>query len=43
MSNLTPNKMTFSSENAWVVQLFSLATIGMLAYMHIAPAVNAAS
>ena len=42
MKDLTPNKMTFSSENAWVVQCFSLATIGMLAYMHIAPVVYAA-
>jgi hypothetical protein len=31
--------MTFSSENAWVVQVLNLAALGMLAYMHIAPAV----
>ncbi len=39
MENLAPNEMTFMSEDAWVVQCFSLAAIGMLAYMHIAPVV----
>ena len=43
MENLAPNKMTFMSEDAWIVQCFSLATIGMLAYMHIAPVVYAAT
>lgn len=42
MQNLANNKMTFQSENSWMVQCLSLATIGMLAYMHIAPVVNAA-
>lgn len=32
-------KMTFSNENSWVVQCLSLATIGVLAYLQIAPAV----
>ena len=32
-------KMTFSNENSWQVQLLSLATIGVLAYFHIAPAI----
>lgn len=40
MKNLAPNKMTFSSENSWVVQCLSLATIGMLAFLHIAPSVQ---
>lgn len=39
MKNLEPNNMTFRSENSWVVQCFSLAAIGMLAYMQIAPVV----
>lgn len=43
MKNLEPNKMTFRSENSWMVQCLSLATVGMLAYMHIAPAVYAAT
>lgn len=40
---LQDHKMTFQSENAWMVQCLSLATIGMLAYMHIAPVVYAAT
>jgi hypothetical protein len=32
-------KMTFANENSWMVQCLSLATIGVLAYFHIAPAV----
>ena len=32
-------KMTFANENSWVVQCLSLATIAVLAYFHIAPAV----
>lgn len=40
MKNLAPDKMTFASEDSWMVQCLSLATIGMLAYMHIAPAVG---
>jgi hypothetical protein len=35
--------MTFNSENSWMVQCLSLATIGMLAYMQIAPVVMAAA
>lgn len=29
------NKLTFQSDDAWMVQCLSLATIGMLAYMHL--------
>ena len=43
MKNLAPNKMTFQTENSWMVQCLSLATVGMLAYMHIAPVVMAAA
>lgn len=35
--------MTFMSEDAWVVQCLSLAALGMLAYLQIAPIVYAAS
>ena len=37
---ITPTKQSddqFSSENTWVVHCLSLATIGMLAYMQLAP------
>lgn len=30
---------TFSNENSWIVQCLSLATIGVLAYFHIAPVI----
>ncbi len=40
-SGMTSEKMSFSNENSWMVQCLSLATIGMLAYMHIAPVVHA--
>lgn len=42
MSNLD-TKTTFGSEDLWVVQCFSLAALGLLAYMQIAPVVYAAS
>lgn len=32
-------KMTFANENSWMVQCLSLATIGVLAYFNIAPAI----
>ncbi|MCB9814643.1 hypothetical protein H6784_04475 [Candidatus Nomurabacteria bacterium] len=39
----TSNKQSvFQSENAWMVQCLSLATIGLLTYIHIAPMVYAA-
>lgn len=37
---ITPVKQSedqFSSENTWLVHCLSLATIGMLAYMQLAP------
>jgi hypothetical protein len=36
---LTPSKKVdqFASENTWLVHCLSLATIGMLAYMQLAP------
>lgn len=43
MQDLIKNDIMSQSENNWMVQCLSLATIGMLAYMHIAPAVMAAS
>ena len=30
-------QMTFQSENAWMVQCLSLAALGMLTYLHLAP------
>ncbi len=39
MENLAPNKMTFQTEHSWMVQCLSLAMVGLLAYMHIAPLV----
>jgi hypothetical protein len=32
-------KMTFASEHAWMVQCLSLAMLGLLTYLHIAPIV----
>gem|GEM_PF-775789 len=43
MKNLAPNNMTFQSENSWMVQCLSLAMIGMLTYMQIAPIVYGVS
>jgi hypothetical protein len=40
MQNLEDNKMTFQSENSWMVQCLSLATIGVLAFMQISPVVG---
>lgn len=40
MQNLEDNKMTFQSEDAWMVQILSLATIGVLAYFQIAPIIG---
>ena len=42
MSNLASKEMSFQNENSWLVQFLSLATIALLAYMHIAPVANAA-
>ena len=39
MENQDEMKMTFANENSWAVQCLSLATIGVLAYFHIAPVV----
>lgn len=30
-------QMTFNSEHAWMVQCLSLAALGLLTYLHIAP------
>jgi hypothetical protein len=30
-------EMTFNSEHAWMVQCLSLAALGLLTYLHIAP------
>lgn len=43
MNNLSPNKITFQSEDSWMVQCLSLAMVGMLTYMHIAPIVYGVS
>jgi len=43
MSKLSPDKSTFQTEDSWMLQCLSLATIGVLAYMQIAPAVMAAA
>ena len=32
-------EMTFSGEHSWMVQCLSLATLGLLTYLHIAPMV----
>lgn len=39
MENLPSNKVTFQNENSWMVQLLSLAVIGVLAFMQIQPLV----
>jgi hypothetical protein len=31
--------MTFSGQHSWMVQCLSLATLGLLTYLHIAPMV----
>ena len=40
MEETTQKDMTFQSENSWMVQLLSLATIGVLAFMQISPVVG---
>ena len=40
MENEKQKDMTFQGENSWMVQCLSLATIGMLAYMQIAPVIG---
>jgi len=37
MTPLQESQDQFTSENSWVVHCLSLATIGMLAYMQLAP------
>ena len=37
MKRLAPNKVTFQNADTWMVQCLSLAVIGLLAYLHIAP------
>ena len=39
MQNLEDNKMSFQSENSWMVQCLSLAMLGTLTYLYIAPMV----
>ena len=42
MSNLTPlqeSQSQLTSDNSWVVHCLSMATIGMLAYMQLAPVI----
>lgn len=41
MKNLESDDKTFRSENSWMVQCLSLATIGMLAFMQISPVIGA--
>ncbi len=39
-TNVIPNGVTqdaFSSEDAWMVQCLSLAALGLLTYLHVAP------
>ena len=40
MQDLQDNKMTFQNDYSWMVQCLSLATIGMLTYLHIAPIIG---
>ncbi len=39
MKNLENNNMTFQSEHSWIVQCLSLAMLGVLTYLHLAPIV----
>ncbi len=39
MKNLESNKMTFQTEHSWMVQCLSLAMVGLLTYLQIAPLV----
>lgn len=43
LSQDNSNKMSFQNEDSWMIQCLSLATIGLLAYMHIAPMVYASN
>jgi hypothetical protein len=39
-TTVTPERVTqeaFSSEHAWMVQCLSLAALGLLTYLHVAP------
>jgi hypothetical protein len=39
-TNVVPERTTqdaFSSEHAWMVQCLSLAALGLLTYLHVAP------
>lgn len=40
MKDLAPNNMTFQSEHAWMVQCLSLAMIGLLTYLNLAPIIG---
>jgi len=40
MKDLENNEMTFQNENSWMIQSLSLATIGVLAFMQISPAIG---
>ena len=33
------SELTFNSEHSWMVQCLSLATLGLLTYLHVAPVV----
>jgi hypothetical protein len=35
MQKLEDNKMTFRSENSWLVQCLSLAALSMMTYLHL--------
>ncbi|MEN9922142.1 MAG: hypothetical protein RL097_418 [Candidatus Parcubacteria bacterium] len=37
MQNLEDNKLTFQNEHSWMVQLLTLAMVGALAYLQLAP------
>ncbi len=40
MQNLEPNNMTFNTEHSWMVQCLSLAMVGLLTYLHLAPIIG---
>ncbi len=37
MQNLEDNKLTFQNEHSWMIQLLTLAMVGALAYLQLAP------
>jgi len=39
MKNLDSNHLTFKSEDSWMVQCLTLAAVGILAYLHMAPTI----